>query len=54
MTQHFTGTVRGTTISGSLRASGISDVDIAGTLAGAPAPAAWAEMANGCGRFYGK
>ena len=53
VTQHFTGTVRGTTISGSLRASGISDVEIAGTMVGASAPAAWAEMANGCGRFYG-
>ena len=54
VTQHFSGTVRGTTIAGSLRASGTADTDVAGNLQGAPAPAPWAEMANGCGRFYGK
>ena len=54
VTQHFSGTVRGNTITGSLRASGIADVEIVGNLQGAPAPAPWAEMAGGCGRFYGK
>jgi len=54
ITQHFTGSVRGTAISGSLRASGIADVDLAGNVQGGLAPAPWAEMASGCGRFYGK
>ncbi len=54
VTQHFAGTVRGTTITGSLRASGVADVDITGNVQGALAPAPWAEMASGCGRFYGK
>jgi hypothetical protein len=54
VTQHFTGTARGATITGSLRASGIADVDVVGTVQGTLAPAPWAEMASGCGRFYGK
>jgi hypothetical protein len=54
VTQHFTGTVRGNTITGSLRASGISDVELTGTAQGALAPAPWAAMAEGCGRFYGR
>jgi hypothetical protein len=54
VTQHFTGAARGATITGSLRASGIADVDVVGTVQGTLAPAPWAEMASGCGRFYGK
>jgi len=54
VTQHFSGTVRGTTITGSLRASGVADVEIVGNLQGTFAAAPWAEMASGCGRFYGK
>jgi hypothetical protein len=54
VTQHFTGTVRGNAITGSLRASGIADVEVVGSAQGPLAPAPWAEMANGCGRFYGK
>jgi hypothetical protein len=52
--QHFNGTVRGTSITGSLRASGAADTELTGSLQGALAPAPWAEMAGGCGRFYGK
>ncbi len=54
VTRHFVGTVRGTTMSGKLRASGITDLDVAGNAQGALTPAAWAEMSNGCGRYYGK
>jgi hypothetical protein len=54
VTQHFSGTVRGNAITGSLRASGIADVEVVGSAQGPLAPAPWAEMANGCGRFYGK
>jgi hypothetical protein len=52
--QHFTGTVRGNSVTGSLRASGVADVELAGSAQGELAPAPWAEMASGCGRFYGK
>jgi hypothetical protein len=54
VTQHFTGTVRGNAITGTLRASGVSDAEVAGTAQGALAPAPWAEMASSCGRFYDK
>jgi hypothetical protein len=54
VTHHFTGTVRGTSMSGKLRASGVTDLDVTSNAQGALARAAWAEMANGCGRFYGK
>ena len=54
VTQHFTGKVRGTTIVGTLRASGVADLEIAGNAQGPLAPAPWAEMAGNCGRFYGK
>jgi hypothetical protein len=54
VTQHFAGNVRGNTIIGSLRAPGLADTEIAGNVQGALAPAPWAEMANGCARFYGK
>jgi hypothetical protein len=53
-TRHFTGSVRGTTMSGKLRATGVTDLEVNGTVQGALAPAPWAEMSNGCGRFYGK
>jgi hypothetical protein len=53
-TQHFTGTVQGNTITGSLRATGVADVAVTGAVQGALAPAAWAEMASGCDRFYAK
>jgi hypothetical protein len=52
--QHFSGTVRGNSIVGNLRASGVSDTGVTGTLQGALAPAPWAEMASGCDRFYAK
>jgi hypothetical protein len=52
--RHFTGTVSGSSMPGVLRASGNTDVGVAGSAQGALAPAPWAEMANGCGRFYGK
>jgi hypothetical protein len=54
VTQHFSGTVRGNTIIGTLRASGVAEASVTGTLQGALSPAPWAEMASGCGRFYGK
>jgi hypothetical protein len=54
VTRHFTGVVSGSTISGALRASGSVDVGVSASAQGALAPASWAEMANGCGRFYGK
>ncbi len=54
LTRHFTGTVRGSTMSGKLRATGITDLDVTGSAQGALATAGWAEMSNGCGRFYGK
>jgi len=54
VTQHFTGTVRGTEIAGSVRASGVANVDVTGNVQGTLAPAPWAEMTSGCGRFYGK
>jgi len=53
MTQHFTGMVHGNAISGTLRAIGVNDEEITGNLRGALSPAPWAEMASGCGRFYG-
>jgi hypothetical protein len=53
VTHHFAGNVQGTRITGPLRASGITDIDLVGTAQGPLAPAPWAEMVNGCGRFYG-
>jgi hypothetical protein len=41
-------------MSGKLRATGVTDLEVNGTVQGALAPAPWAEMSNGCGRFYGK
>ena len=52
VTQHFSGTVRGNAIHGNVRANGISDVEVTGTVQGALAPAPWAAMAEGCERFY--
>jgi hypothetical protein len=54
VTQHFSGNVRGNTIVGSLRASGVADAEIVGNAQVPLAPAPWAEMAGNCGRFYGK
>jgi Methyltransferase domain len=54
VTQHFAGTVRGNAMTGTLRASGAADQEVSGSVQGALAPAPWAEMADGCGRFYGK
>ena len=54
VTRHFSGAVRGTSISGKLRASGITDLEVSGQAQGSLAPATWAEMSTGCGRFYGK
>jgi hypothetical protein len=53
VTQHFTGVVHGATMSGILRATGITDLNLTGSAQAALA-APWAEMADGCGRFYGK
>jgi hypothetical protein len=52
VTRHFTGTVRGREITGTLRAAGGSDVGVSGTLQGAFKAAPWAEMSPGCTRFY--
>jgi SAM-dependent methyltransferase len=49
--QHFSGAVDGSTLLGELR-SGTGARDLRGTLQGAPAPAPWAQMAEGCARFY--
>jgi len=54
VTQHFSGTVQGNTITGSLRATGVADVAVTGAVQGALAPAPWSEMASGCDRFYAK
>ena len=54
VTQHFSGTVQGNTITGSLRATGVADVPAIGAVQGALAPAPWSEMASGCDRFYAK
>jgi hypothetical protein len=54
VTRNFTGTVRGTAISGTVRAPGSVDVEVSGNAQGPLAPAPWAEMASGCDRFYGK
>ena len=54
VTRHFTGNVRGAAMSGKLRASGITDLEVNGKAQGALTPAAWAEMSAGCGRYYGK
>ena len=54
VTKHFVGTVRGSTMVGSLRSSGVTDMEISGSAQGPLAPAPWAEMAANCGRFYGK
>ncbi len=53
VTQHFAGVVHGTKMSGMLRATGITDLNVTGNAQGALA-SPWAEMASGCGRFYGK
>jgi hypothetical protein len=52
VTRYFSGTVKGASITGSLRASGIADMAVIGSLQDAHAPAPWAEMARGCGRYY--
>jgi hypothetical protein len=52
VTRFFSGTVRGTSITGSLRASGTADMTVIGSLQGEHAPAPWAEMASGCERYY--
>jgi hypothetical protein len=49
--RHFSGTVRGKTIFGGLRAAGTTELAVTGTVR-ALAPAPWAEMANGCDRYY--
>lgn len=53
VTRHFSGTVRGGSIAGALHASGTADLAVTGSLRGEFAPAPWAEMASGCGRYYG-
>lgn len=52
VTRYFSGTVQGASITGTLRASGIADRAVSGSLQNAFAPAPWAEMANGCERYY--
>jgi hypothetical protein len=54
VTRHFTGTVRGTVLGGTLRAAGTADLEVSGSAQGALAAAPWTDMADGCGRFYGK
>jgi hypothetical protein len=52
VTRYFSGTVQGASITGFLRASGIADMAVIGSLQDALAPAPWAEMASGCDRYY--
>jgi hypothetical protein len=51
VTRTFTGTVKGSELSGTLRAGG-SESRVTGSLQGGPRPAPWAQMASGCERFY--
>lgn len=54
VTRTFSGVVQGNEIIGVLHAAGDGQVGVKGALQGAAKPAAWAEMAPGCNRFYGK
>ncbi len=51
-TRTFTGTARGYEIAGSLRAAGGGESKAAGTLQGKPVVGQWANIADGCDRFY--
>jgi hypothetical protein len=50
VTQHFSGTVNGATLEGTLR--GGTTVDVEGSRRGPAGPAPWAAMADNCERFY--
>jgi hypothetical protein len=52
VTRTFNGTVKGSEVSGSLRAAGGGETQTTGSLQGGAKPAPWAQMANGCERFY--
>jgi len=52
-TRTFTGSVRGTQVSGTLRGAG-GQTQVTGTLQGALRAAPWADMLDQCKRFYGK
>jgi hypothetical protein len=52
VTRTFTGTVKGNEVSGTLRAAGGGETQATATLQGGARPAAWAQMASGCERFY--
>jgi hypothetical protein len=53
VTRNFTGTVRGNELVGTLK-SGSVETKVTGAPQGALRAAAWAEMLQQCGRFYGK
>jgi SAM-dependent methyltransferase len=53
VTRNFTGTVRGNELVGTLK-SGSIETKVTGAPQGALRAAAWAEMLQQCGRFYGK
>jgi SAM-dependent methyltransferase len=52
VTRTLVGNVRGNEIAGVLRAAGGGDVRVNGAAQGALKTAPWAEMAQGCSRFY--
>jgi len=52
VTRTFNGTVKGSEVSGSLRAAGGGEAPASGSLQGGARPAPWAQMATGCERFY--
>lgn len=54
VTRTFTGTVKGSEVSGTLRAAGGGESKATGALQGGARPAPWAQMASGCERFYSK
>jgi hypothetical protein len=53
-TRTFSGAAQGNEIIGVLHSAGGGEVGVKGTVQGELTPAAWADMAPGCNRFYGK
>lgn len=53
VTRTFTGRVRGSEMTGSLRAAGGGETQATATAQGAPKAGAWAARHAGCERFYG-
>jgi Methyltransferase domain len=52
VTRTFTGNVKGSEVSGTLKSAGGGESRVTGSLQGGPRPAPWAQMASGCERFY--